>query len=85
MKNMPGFDGTGPEGRGPLSGRGFGPCAGRGRGYGKGFGRGYGRSPCRYPSIEFSEEEQKKILQEELKELEAEKEAIETRLKSIKK
>ena len=24
---MPGFDGTGPEGRGPLTGRGMGYCA----------------------------------------------------------
>jgi hypothetical protein len=23
---MPGFDGTGPHGRGPAMGRGFGPC-----------------------------------------------------------
>ena len=27
---MPRFDGTGPMGRGPMTGRGFGPC-GRGR------------------------------------------------------
>ncbi|MFO7951439.1 MAG: DUF5320 domain-containing protein [Bacillota bacterium] len=25
---MPGFDGTGPMGRGPMTGRGFGPCSG---------------------------------------------------------
>ena len=42
---MPGFDGTGPRGQGPLTGRGFGYCApGRGpRGFGRGFGRGMGR------------------------------------------
>jgi len=48
---MPGFDGTGPEGRGPITGRGMGYCAlpedeyeriPR-RGYGRGFGRGRGR------------------------------------------
>ena len=41
---MPARDGTGPNGYGPLSGRGMGPC-GRGRGYGGGYGygRGYGR------------------------------------------
>jgi len=38
---MPGFDGTGPMGMGPMTGRGMGPC---GRGYGRpfGFGRGWG-------------------------------------------
>ena len=48
-------DRTGPEGRGPRTGRGSGYCAGNdrpgyqtdgppaGRGYGRGFGRGRGR------------------------------------------
>ena len=39
---MPGFNGTGPQGQGPMTGRGLGPCGG-GMGYGRGFGRGYGR------------------------------------------
>lgn len=48
---MPGFDGTGPAGRGPGSGGGFGICgAGRlglrnprsGRWFGRGAGRFYG-------------------------------------------
>ena len=54
---MPGFNGTGPWGQGPMtggargycnpgygsaSGRGYGP--GRGRGFRRGFGPGYGRS-----------------------------------------
>ena len=84
---MPGFDGTGPAGQGSMTGRGFGNCAGaRPRmGCGCGCGRGYGRRFWRYAPVEFSEEDQRKILQEELKDLEAEKEAIETRLKSIKK
>ncbi|MEA2020639.1 MAG: DUF5320 domain-containing protein [Patescibacteria group bacterium] len=34
---MPGFDGTGPRGEGPLTGRGLGPCGG-----GLGFRRGFG-------------------------------------------
>lgn len=46
-------DGTGPLGRGPLSGRGLGPC---GEGYssyrrprfGLGYGRGYGRGLGNY-------------------------------------
>ncbi|MFW6381176.1 MAG: DUF5320 domain-containing protein [Bacillota bacterium] len=55
---MPAGDGTGPAGRGPMTGRGLGYCAGYqvpgymnnaaprrgfGRGRGFGFGRGYGR------------------------------------------
>ncbi|MCD6235093.1 MAG: DUF5320 domain-containing protein [Candidatus Marinimicrobia bacterium] len=51
---MPRGDRTGPEGYGPMSGRGLGYCRGysspgytkgtpRGWGLGRGFGRGYGR------------------------------------------
>ncbi len=55
---MPGGDRTGPEGRGPMTGRRLGYCSGndnagfnfpggfgrgRGRGFGRGFGRGLGR------------------------------------------
>ena len=50
---MPGFDGTGPQGQGPMTGGGRGYCAvpanaatrpfgGRGRGRGRGWGRGWG-------------------------------------------
>jgi len=51
---MPGGDGRGPMGLGPMTGRGAGFCAGYpypgymnaipGRGRGRGFGRGFGRS-----------------------------------------
>lgn len=51
---MPGFDGTGPAGMGPMTGgaRGFcnpswasyGPTSARWGGYGRGFGRGFGRA-----------------------------------------
>jgi len=40
---MPAFDGTGPQGQGPLTGRGMGQCKGgigRQRGMGRGFGFG---------------------------------------------
>ena len=37
--NMPGGDGTGPMGMGPMTGRGRGLC----RGFFRGFGRGLGR------------------------------------------
>jgi len=50
---MPGGNGTGPVGRGPMTGRGLGFCAGStadyanfvvGRGCGRGLGRGLGRA-----------------------------------------
>jgi len=37
---MPAFDGTGPQGKGAMTGRGMGPC---GRGMGRRFGFGFGR------------------------------------------
>ncbi|MBN2555833.1 MAG: DUF5320 domain-containing protein [Anaerolineales bacterium] len=47
---MPGGDRTGPNGEGPMTGRGSGYCGGSDtpgyagpRGYGRGFERGYGR------------------------------------------
>ncbi len=47
---MPGYDGTGPRGEGPMTGGGFGRCTGfarpfygRGGGFGRGLARGYGR------------------------------------------
>lgn len=47
---MPGFNGTGPVGAGPMTGRGMGPCGqGQRMGYGRrGFGRGGGmtRGAC---------------------------------------
>ena len=78
---MPGQDGSGPRGEGPLSGRGFGPCGrglARGRGLGRGLGRdfGFGRGFGLREPVELSKEEQKKIL-------EAEKQEIEKRLKEL--
>lgn len=47
---MPGFNGTGPLGQGPVTGRGMGQCTGAvpagavpARGFGFGMGRGFGR------------------------------------------
>lgn len=49
---MPGFDGTGPAGQGPMTGGGFGPCGsgmamrrGRGGGMGMGRRRNFGAAP----------------------------------------
>jgi hypothetical protein len=78
---MPRFDGTGPMGYGPMTGRGFGPCS-RGQAFRRGFGRGFG---LRYAGpVTLTKEEQKKILEAELKEIEAEKQEIENKLKELK-
>ncbi len=78
---MPGFDRTGPQGQGPVTGRGFGPCGGRGFGMGFGRGRGYGRGLGRYfgwnaPQTKEEKVEDlqayKKALQEEIEEAEKE-------------
>ncbi len=53
---MPNFNGRGPQGGGPMTGRGLGPCGGgaawgyshgcgRGRGMGRGFGTGASFGP----------------------------------------
>jgi len=53
---MPGFDGTGPAGLGPKTGRAAGSCAGYGRRWGgpisagRPFGRGFGFRHGSHPS-----------------------------------
>lgn len=77
--NMPGFDGTGPLGYGPRTGRGMGPCGlglARGRGYGRGFGRRFYYSPSKKEEMEILEEDSQ-VLKEELG-------AIEDRIKELK-
>ena len=84
---MPIKDGTGPMGQGPMTGRGCGPC-GQGLAVRRGFGRGMGRRcfgcPFLNKSVELSKEEQKKVLEAELKELEEEKADVEKELASLK-
>ncbi len=79
---MPGRDGTGPIGVGPMSGRGFGVCsagapgygAGRGFGFGRRGGCGYGRGFGRYALSDRDGamtrkevlDEQKKLLEDRL-------------------
>ncbi|MBW3004341.1 DUF5320 domain-containing protein [Candidatus Woesearchaeota archaeon] len=85
---MPAQDGTGPMGRGPMTGRGMGPC-GAGMQRGSGFGRGMrgGRGWfCRFPFIEpvaLTQEEQKKVLEAEKEELEFELKRIKEKLDEI--
>lgn len=83
---MPNRDKTGPSGQGPLTGRGMGPCGGGlRRGMGRGFGRFMGLR-CRYWSnpVELTKEDEKKMLEQELKDIESDKEAITKRLKELK-
>ncbi|RLG11418.1 hypothetical protein DRN69_07755 [Candidatus Pacearchaeota archaeon] len=77
---MPGFDGTGPLGLGPLTGRGRGYCR-------LGLGRRFARrmrffEPGIQPLV-ITEPEEKRILQAELKEIEEEKKEIQKRLKEL--
>ena len=65
-------DGTGPLGQGPLTGRGFGPCS-RGCGFRRGFGR--------VQPLNLTKEQERKILEAELVEIDAEKAEIEKQLK----
>ena len=70
---MPNFDGTGPQGAGPGTGRGIGPCGGgcargfrgygRGRGFGRGLGlaRGYGYG---YRGYAATKDEEKEIVEQ---------------------
>jgi len=73
---MPAFDGTGPWGLGPLTGRGYG------RGYGRwfGYGRGYGYYP--FPP---SKEEEKEMLENGSRILQERLEAIKKRLAELDK
>ena len=66
---MPRFDGTGPMGQGPRTGRGMGNCPG-----GMGYNSGYGQERCRRF---FSKKEEAEILEQDLK-------AIKERLEEVK-
>ena len=82
---MPNFDGTGPQGMGAMTGRGLGPCGGgMRRGCGRGFGRGFGWKRGFATPVTLTKEEEKKILEADLKDIEVEKEAIQRRLKEMK-
>lgn len=86
---MPGQDRTGPNGEGPLTGRGLGPCGrglNRGLRMGLGRGSGFGREFRfrRFAPVEVTEKEEKDILREELKAIEEDKKEIEKRLKELK-
>lgn len=84
---MPGFDGTGPRGRGPMTGRGMGSCgrgyrrgrAGNGRGF---FNRTFGGF---FGSRTITENEEKEVLKDEAEVLKKELNEIESRLEDLEK
>jgi len=83
---MPGFNGTGPQGQGVMTGRGLGPCgSGMHRRCGRGFRSGFGNGLVGYRrQATLTKEEEKKILEADLKDIESEKEAVQRRLNDMK-
>jgi len=90
---MPQGNRTGPRGEGSKTGRQLGDCEGAKpieRGFGRGLGRGFGFRCCprfgfrNFQTVEVTKAEQKKILEQEFKELDLDKKEIEKRLKELK-
>ena len=89
---MPNKDKTGPLGKGALTGRQMGNCEQaepqefvRGQGFGRMFcprGRGMGRG-FGFRQMQLTKEQERKILEADLAELDAEKVEIQKRLKEI--
>jgi len=83
---MPGRDGTGPIGAGPITGRGLGFCTGAGLGLGlgpgcrRGFGGGYGRG---FAINWTAPKTQKEMLQEQKGLLESRLKIIDNQLENI--
>ena len=94
---MPYLDGTGPMGRGPLTGRGLGYCgAGLGLGCGRRMGagrlRGYGWRSAEWgaawggvPYSPMTEDIQKQALANEQKALEMRLEALKAQIEALEK
>jgi hypothetical protein len=93
---MPIFDGTGPNGYGPMTGHGMGKCQqevvierqaqprrgmGRGPGFGKGQGRGLGLGKNICPFAKNQQATQS--IEDKIKALQAEKNAIEETIKIL--
>ena len=76
---MPGFNGTGPLGFGPRTGRGMGPCGG-GYGCGRGWGRGLGRF---FGFRKWSAEDEKQALEQTENYLKEELKVVQNRLNEI--
>ena len=80
---MPRFNGTGPQGVGPMTGRGLGPCNG-GLGLRRGLGRGRGLGRCwwwNFPQVKKEDKLEmlvsyRKALEEELADIEKEEQEM---------
>jgi len=80
---MPGFNGTGPQGAGSMTGRGLGPCGG-GMAYGRRLGRGFGRGLSRgYGYRQLSKSEEAADTKAYIQDLEAELKDTQEYLKSL--
>ena len=84
---MPRFNGTGPSGMGPMTGRGLGPCSGGYRDYGRGGGMGYGMMmgacPWYGPMVKPTAQEEKDILKDQIEMLKENLSAAEKRFSEI--
>lgn len=79
---MPGFNGTGPRGFGPGTGRGLGPCgAGQARGFGRGRGFCWWRRPLAGKIM--SRREERSLLEQEEQTLQEELEGIKKRKEEL--
>jgi hypothetical protein len=84
---MPNRDKTGPTGDAPMTGRKMGSCVGA-YGPGTGMGRGYGRAMCGWFNRQYQampKQERREILEQEIEDLKAELEMIQTELKELEK
>lgn len=76
---MPRFDGTGPAGMGPRTGRGFGFCGGYGCPMGRGMGCCFN---CGWPATKKAQAE---LLENYLENIQEEAEEIKKELEELKK
>ena len=78
---MPGRDGTGPLGAGPMTGRGAGRC---GRGLGRRFGGGHGRGWGGVSSVtEIGTVDEKQMLREQAQMLQVQLDSLKKRVESM--
>jgi hypothetical protein len=78
---MPMYDGSGPQGMGPRTGRGLGPC---GLGLRRGFGRRWRLRPRSWP-VQWTQQDEEKALEEEANLLREELEEVKKELELLKK
>lgn len=90
---MPNLDGTGPQGKGPMTGRATGNCPGAfprmgmGQGFGRGLGKGFSFARCCAGSWlgldSYSKQDKQQVLADYQKSLEAEIEAVKKQLAEL--